>query len=63
MSERPKLLLIISDQQRGDCLSIGDHPALLTPIMDSIAGAGVRFFARQFHLPYVYSGEVICLRR
>ncbi len=40
---RPNILLIMTDQQRGDCLSIEGHPCLLTPNMDSIAGAGVRF--------------------
>jgi len=43
MSERPNILLIMTDQQRGDCLSIEDHPVLLTPNMDGIAGSGVRF--------------------
>jgi len=42
-SRRPNILLIMTDQQRGDCLSIAGHPCLLTPNMDSIGGAGVRF--------------------
>ena len=41
--DRPNILFIMTDQQRGDCLSIEGHPCLLTPNMDSIAGAGVRF--------------------
>ena len=41
--QRPNILLIMTDQQRGDCLSIDGHPVLMTPNMDSIAGAGVRF--------------------
>ena len=40
---RPNVLLIMTDQQRGDCLSIDGHPVLLTPTMDKIAGQGVRF--------------------
>lgn len=40
---RPNILLIMTDQQRGDCLSIEGHPVLLTPNMDSIAAQGVRF--------------------
>ena len=40
---RPNFLLIMTDQQRGDCLSIEGHPVLMTPNMDAIAGAGVRF--------------------
>ena len=43
MPDRPNILFIMTDQQRGDCLSIDGHPYLLTPNMDSIAGAGVRF--------------------
>lgn len=42
-SERPNFLLIMTDQQRGDCLGIDGHPVLLTPNMDGIAGAGGRF--------------------
>ncbi len=41
--ERPNILFLMTDQQRGDCLSIENHPCLLTPNMDSIAGNGVRF--------------------
>jgi len=41
--KRPNILLIMTDQQRGDCLGVEDHPVLLTPNMDSIAGAGARF--------------------
>ena len=41
--DRPNILFIMTDQQRGDCLSIAGHPCLLTPNMDSIAGSGVRF--------------------
>jgi len=41
--KRPNFLLIMTDQQRGDCLSLDGHPALLTPVMDSIGGQGVHF--------------------
>ena len=40
---RPNIILIMTDQQRGDCLGVEDHPCLLTPNMDSLAGAGTRF--------------------
>jgi len=40
---RPNVLLVMTDQQRGDCLGVEGHPVLLTPTMDSIAGRGVRF--------------------
>ncbi len=41
--DRPNVLLIMTDQQRGDCLGIDGHPVLLTPTMDHIAAQGVRF--------------------
>jgi len=41
--DRPNILLIMTDQQRGDCLGVEGHPVLMTPNMDSIAGAGTRF--------------------
>lgn len=43
VERQPNILLIMTDQQRGDCLSMEDHPVVLTPNMDSIAGQGVRF--------------------
>ncbi len=39
----PNILLIMTDQQRADCLSIEGHPVLLTPNMDAIADVGARF--------------------
>ena len=41
--EKPNILLFVTEQHRGDCLGIEDHPVLMTPNMDAIAGAGVRF--------------------
>jgi len=43
MDERPNILFIMTDQQRGDCLSAEGHEVLRTPNMDGIAAAGVRF--------------------
>lgn len=42
-SSKPNFLLIMTDQQRGDCLGIEGHPVLLTPNMDDLARRGVRF--------------------
>lgn len=42
-ANRPNILLIMTDQQRGDCLGVAKHPVLLTPTMNRIAGRGVRF--------------------
>lgn len=43
MPERPNILLIHSEQHRGDCLGVDGHPVLLTPNMDTIAYQGARF--------------------
>jgi arylsulfatase A-like enzyme len=43
LPERPNIILFFTEQHRGDCLGIEGHPVLLTPNMDAIAGAGVRF--------------------
>ncbi|HEX6972185.1 MAG TPA: arylsulfatase, partial [Limnochordia bacterium] len=43
MPKRPHLLLITTDQQRGDCLGCAGHPALETPYLDQLAERGARF--------------------
>ena len=43
MDERPNFLLIMTDQQRGDCLGLEGHPVLLTPNMDTIGRQGAAF--------------------
>ncbi len=40
---RPNIILIMTDQQRGDCLGVDGHPVLLTPQLDHLAGRGARF--------------------
>jgi arylsulfatase A-like enzyme len=40
---RPNILLLMTDQQRGDCLGICGHPVLQTPHLDHLAASGVRF--------------------
>ena len=39
----PNTLLIITDQQRGDALSLAGHPVLRTPNLDFIGASGTRF--------------------
>ncbi len=43
IDDRPNFLLIMTDQQRGDCLSIDGHPVLQTPTLDHFAASGARF--------------------
>lgn len=40
---RPDIILIITEQHRGDCLGVEHHPVLSTPTMDNIARNGVHF--------------------
>src|SRR5690349_19778458 len=40
---RPNVVVILTDDQRWDCLSSAGHPFLKTPHMDRLAAEGVRF--------------------
>ena len=40
---RPNIMLLMTDQQRGDALGIEDHPVLQTPHVDHIGAAGIHF--------------------
>ena len=39
----PNIILFMTDQQRGDCLSLDGHPVLMTPNMDHIGASGAIF--------------------
>ncbi len=43
MTDRPNILLLMTDQHRGDCLGIEDHPVLQTPYLDEMGGEGLHF--------------------
>ena len=43
MTTRPNILVIYTDQQRGDALGADGNPAIQTPILDGIATSGTRF--------------------
>ncbi|OGS23156.1 MAG: arylsulfatase [Elusimicrobia bacterium RIFOXYA2_FULL_39_19] len=43
MPNRPNLILITTDQMRGDCLGVEGHPVIETPNLDCMARNGVRF--------------------
>ena len=45
--DRPNIVLITTDQQRGDCTGIDGHPILETPHLDQLANEGV-YFSRAF---------------
>lgn len=40
---KPNIILVVTDQQRGDCIEIDGHPVLQTPCMNWIAESGTRF--------------------
>jgi len=41
--DRPNVLFILTDDQRGDCLSCAGHPHLKTPHLDRLAAEGAHF--------------------
>ena len=43
MGERPNILFILTDQMRGDCLSITGHPVVQTPHLDQLGRTGTVF--------------------
>lgn len=43
MSDRPNLVLILTDHWRGDCLGRLGHPVVETPHLDSLSSKGVTF--------------------
>lgn len=43
MTKRPHIILITTDQQRGDCLGLDGHPVLSTPNLDELGGSGAFF--------------------
>ncbi|MCP4610591.1 MAG: sulfatase-like hydrolase/transferase, partial [Planctomycetes bacterium] len=42
-ADRPNILFLLVDDQRNDTLGCAGHPIIQTPVIDSLAGDGVRF--------------------
>ena len=53
-TDRPNVLLITTDQQRGDCLGLAGHPAVMTPNIDSWLDNGAYF-------PRAYTESPSCI--
>lgn len=53
-ARKPHILILMTDQQRADCLSAAGHPHVKTPNMDSLAQEGVRFTR-------VYTTSPVCM--
>ena len=49
----PNILMIMTDQQRGDCLGCAGHPVIETPYLDELAAQGTYF-------PRAYSATPSC---
>ena len=43
MSDRPNIVLIMTDQWRGDCISVLGHPVVETPYLDKMTTEGITF--------------------
>jgi arylsulfatase A-like enzyme len=43
MTDRPDILILMTDQHRADCLGCAGHPQLRTPNLDRLAREGARF--------------------
>ena len=43
MNKKPNIILLMSDQLRGDCLGYAGHPDVKTPYLDTLASQGVNF--------------------
>jgi choline-sulfatase len=54
MPDRPNILLIMSDQHRGDSLGCAGHPMVRTPNLDRLAGQGAYF-------PNAFSPMPVCV--
>lgn len=52
--KRPNILLIMTDQMRGDCLGAAGHPDVKTPHLDTLAAQGLLF-------PNAYSACPSCI--
>jgi choline-sulfatase len=51
---RPNIIMIMTDQQRGDCLHCDGNDAIETPYLDDLAARGTRF-------PHAYTATPSCL--
>ena len=52
--KQPNILLIMTDQMRGDCLGIAGHPDVKTPYLDDLASKGAWF-------PNAYTAVPSCI--
>lgn len=51
IEQQPNIVFIITDQMRGDCLSVSGHPVVETPNLDMLAMKGANFTASYSSCP------------
>lgn len=54
MSGKPNLILIMTDEMRGDCIGYAGHPDVKTPYLDTLASQGIYY-------PNAYSACPSCI--
>ena len=54
MTQRPNIVLIMTDEMRGDCLGFAGHPDVKTPYLDTLAARGIYY-------PNAYSSCPTCV--
>ena len=52
--QQPHILLITSDQHRGDCLGINGHPVVSAPNLDYLAASGTNFPRAYVEGPFLH---------
>ncbi|HIE14652.1 TPA: arylsulfatase, partial [Candidatus Bathyarchaeota archaeon] len=62
MDEQPNILLITTDQHRGDHLSIAGHPVVETPNLDSFINHGAYFPNAYSEIPPTMGARLCMLR-
>ena len=59
--ERPNIIVIMTDQHRGDCLGVNGHPLVSTPNLDGLAADGTNFTAAYSACPSCVPARAILM--
>ena len=43
MTRKPNLIMIMTDEMRGDCMGYAGHPDVKTPYLDTLAAQGIYY--------------------
>jgi len=58
---KPNIVLLHTDQQRADCLSLAGHPDLSTPVLDHLMASGARFTSAYSECPICIPARHVAL--